>query len=152
MKTIEYAQLSSKYTPYTYWGSIIIYLIFCPGILLFILTGEMTFSMQTILPILILLFLSWFVYYVFKNLSIGYIKNNEIYLKKMIGREEKYAYNEIEKVKAYDLGKDGYIVVTMKKGAVIKTYLLANAYMWYHGEDDIDAEYVLKEILAERNN
>lgn len=148
MKPIEFAQLSSKYTPITYWSSIITYIIALPVFAFFVATKEITVG--TIVAIALIVFMSWFIYYIAKNLSIAYIKNDEIYLKKMMGKEEKYTYEEIEKVKAYDLGRDGYLVLTMKKAAITKTYLIANTYVWYHGEDDIDAEMILKKIQEAR--
>lgn len=144
-KNYKKVQLSSKWTKLGYYGTIASLFFTVPFAIFVIASLLSEVKMNMVLALIILLALLLFSYYAIKNLAIGEIRDNVIYLKKFSQPEKNFKLEQVEDIKIYENLKDIYVVLKMKKGAENESFLLACSKMFYTGEV-INADIVLKEI------
>lgn len=144
-KSYNYVKLSSKWTSFGYYGSIILYLLISPLILFIAWDNQDT---NSLFALVIWLGLSVFLYIIIKYTSLMYIKDNFIFAKKFFNSEERFNLNALKKIKTYDTLRDKYIVITLNKNGISQKRLIMHSKLFYPGES-MDAENILNEIILE---
>lgn len=144
-KNYKYVKLSSKWTTFGYYGSIVIYLLISP-LILFLAWDN--YNINSLVTLVIWLALSAFMYFIIRYTALSHITDNVIYVKKFFRPEQKFDLKHLEKIKVYDSRRDKYIVVTMKKNWDHETFVVMHSKVFYSGES-LDAENILNQIILE---
>lgn len=144
-RSYNYVKLSSKWTSFGYYGSIVIYSLMSP-LILFIACDN--YDRNSIFAVVAWLVLTMFMFAVVKYTTLMHIKDNVIFAKKFFRPEVRFRLNQLEKIKVYDSRRDKYIILTMIKDSASEKFLIMHSKLFYSGES-IDAENILTEIINE---
>lgn len=144
-KNYKKVKLSSKWTTIGYYGTIA-GLLFSVVFNIFVITSLFSeVKTNMVLALIIGLALTLFTYYTIKNLAIGEIRDNVIYLKKFYRPEKNFKLEHVADMKLYENLRDKYVLLKMKKGVQQETFMLVSSKMFYAGEV-INADMVLNDI------
>lgn len=147
MKNYISAKISSKYTTLSFVGMVLMWIILIP--LIFVVFSDFEFKVNQIIAALLFLAVIAAMVYATMNLAYARIENNKFYLKKFLRPEKVYDVRDLCDLKTYDVGRDHYIIFTMKNGAEKEQFLVYTSRHIFYRHEKLNSQTILREILED---
>lgn len=147
MKDYISAKISSKYTKLSYIGMVVLGMILVPIFILFLMNLE--FKLNIIIAFIF--FAAVIVLFIFCaiHLAEARIENNKFYLKKFLRPEKVYDIRALRDLKTFDMGRDYYMLFTMKDGIEKDKFLVYTTRHLLYQSEKLNSDTILREILEE---